>query len=147
MKGTIRLLYKKIIDSASSPAWEKCAFNDSYQEFLMKAQLYNKDKKYNSFSELLANVPGAEKLHYLVSPAIAAYMRQFDGIVPCIANSLGEPFLRFKNYKFEILSSSLADITKHRIAISFVTEPLTWIDTIGTQLLVSTNISADNKQE
>jgi len=51
-KGIIRLLYKKVIDATSSKPWEKCAFNDSYSEFLMQAQLYNTEKKYTSFSEL-----------------------------------------------------------------------------------------------
>lgn len=103
-KGIIRLLYRKEIDINSTRPWEKCAFNDSYQEYLMQSQLYNKDRKYTSFTELLANVPTAEKLHFLVSASITGYIRQFNGVVPDIINAFGKQFLPFKGYRFEIIA-------------------------------------------
>jgi len=145
-KGIIRLLYKKVIDVNSSKAWEKCAFNDSYSEFLMQSQLYNREKKYTSFSELQANVPNADKLHFLVSASVTGYLQQFSGLVPDITNAAGKAFLPFKQYRFEILASDITNINKHRIALHFITAPLLWIDTIGEQLLVAVNNTPQNDE-
>lgn len=135
----IRLLYRKIIDVNSRTAWENYVFNDSYTEFLMQAQFYNQEKKYTTFGELITNVPNAEKLHFLVSGAIVGYLKQLNGNVPDILNSLGKHFLPFSNYKFEIINSDIKDKGKHQVAINFMSEPLTWYDTIDNQLLVSVN--------
>jgi hypothetical protein len=134
---TIRLCYRKIIDTASLKLWDKYVFEDTYTEFLLHAQLYNQEKKYTSFVELIHNVPGSEKLHFLVSAAAIGYLKQLNGIMPDIVNALGRLFLPFNNYRFEIINSDTKDKTKHQIAVSFYTEPLTWHDTIGNQLMVS----------
>jgi hypothetical protein len=137
-KGIIRLLYRKIIDSTSPKPWEKCACNDSYAEFLMQAQLYNREKKYTTFNELLANVPGAEKLHFLVSASITGYIKQFNGFVPDVTNATGKTFLPFEQCRFEIINSDITNAAKHRVAINFIARPVTWIDTLGSQLLIAT---------
>ena len=133
----IKLCYRKIIDSTASKQWDKLVFEDSYKEFLMQAQLYNQGKKYSTFSEIVNNVPGSEKLHFLVSSSVIGYLKQLNGTVPDIMNSLGKHFLSFKNYKFEIINSDIKDKLKHQVAINFFSEPLDWLDTIGNQLLVS----------
>ncbi|HVX49894.1 MAG TPA: hypothetical protein VHB48_07045 [Chitinophagaceae bacterium] len=136
-KGMIRLVHRIVIDNTNTNAWEKCALNDSYTEFLMQVQLYNKEKKYHTFSELQQQVPGAEKLHFLVSASVTAYIRQFNGLVPGIVNIHGKPFLPFKQYRFEIIDSDVANAANHCIAISFVTEPCLWIDTIGSTMIIA----------
>ena len=112
-------------------------FESTYKEFLMQAQFYNQDKKYNTFAELLQNVPGAEKLHFLVSASIVGYLKQLNGIVPDILNSIGKHFLHFENYRFEIINSDIKNIAAHQVAINFFCELLIWHDTIANYLLVS----------
>jgi len=136
-KRVIRLAYRKIIDVNSQKSWEKFVFEDSYKEFLMQAQLYNPGKKYFTFGELLTHVPNAEKLHFLVSASVVGYLKQLDGKVPDIINASGKHTLPFKSYRFELINSDLRNKEKHQVAINFLTEPLTWHDTIGAQLLVS----------
>ena len=75
-KKIIRLCYRKVIDASSSKTWEKYVFDSTYAEFLMQSQYYNQGKKYNSFGELIRNVPGAEKLHFLVSAAMPVLDRK-----------------------------------------------------------------------
>lgn len=145
-KGVIRLCYRKIIDASSQKAWDKYVFESSYTEFLMQSQLYNQGKKYNSFAELLINVPGAENLHFLVSAAISGYMQQLNGIVPDILDNLGKHFLPFSNYRFEIINSDIKNKTVHQVAINFFSEPLAWHDSIDNYLLVST-INADKNED
>ncbi|SEV96436.1 hypothetical protein SAMN05428988_0840 [Chitinophaga sp. YR573] len=140
----IRLLYRKIIDASSQSAWEKLVFNDSYTEFLMQAQLYNQEKKYSTFGELITYVPNADKLHFLVSGSVVGYLKQLNRKVPDILNNSGKLFLPFSNYKFEIINSDIKDKSKHQVAVNFMSEPLTWYDTIGNQLLVALDTTPVN---
>ncbi len=133
----IKLCYRKVIDSSSQRVWDKYVFESSYKEFLMQAQLYNQEKKYSSFAELVINVPGAERLHFLVSSAIVGYLQQLKETVPDVLNSLGKHFLPFKNYRFEIINSDMKNKTSHQVAINFFSEPLIWHETIGEYLLIS----------
>lgn len=134
---TIRLCYRKIIDSSSQGAWESYVFEDSYKEFLMQSQFYNQEKKYTAFAQLLQNVKGADKLHFLVSAAVAGYVQQLAGIVPDVTNALGKTFLPFGHFRFEIINSDIKDKGRHRVAINFYSDELQWIDTVGGQLLIS----------
>lgn len=133
----IRLCYRKIIDASSQKQWEKLVFESSYTEFLMQCQFYNQQKKYNSFGELLINVPGSEKLHFLVSAAVTGYILQLGNKIPDILNNLGKHFLEFKNYRFEIINSDINNKAVHTVAINFFSEPVIWLDTVNNSLLLS----------
>ena len=136
-KKIIRLCYRKVIDASSQKTWDKYVFDSTYTEFLMQSQYYNQEKKYSSFGELIQNVPGAEKLHFLVSAALVCYLKQLDGVIPDILNNLGKHFLKFTGYRFEIINSDIKNKTNHQVAINFFSEPLAWHDTVGGYLLVS----------
>lgn len=146
-KRIIQLCYRKIIDSTATRPWEQLVFNDSYTEFLMQAQFYNQEKKYNTFGELISNVAGADKLHFLVSSAVIGYLRQLNDVVPDIQNSLGKTFLSFKNFRFEIINSDTRNKAAHQVAINFYTEPLIWHDTVDNRLLVSVPTAEGGKDE
>jgi len=132
----ITLCYRKIIDAQSSKPWDQLVFEDTYREFRMQAQYFNQQQHYRSFGELLHQVPGAEKLHFLVSAAVRGYLQQLNGVVPDIANNLGQLFLKFSNFHFELINSDLHDKSKHQVAVYFYSDPLAWHDTIGDYLLV-----------
>ena len=142
-KRIIRLCYRKIIDANSPNAWERFVFDDSYKEFLMQSQLYNPDKKYSSFAEIINNNPGANRLHFLVGASIIGYLKQLNETIPDILNALGKHFLKFKDFRFEIINSNSKDKSKHQVAINFYSEQLVWHDTISGQLVVS----LDKKKE
>ncbi len=143
-KGIIRLCYRKVIDAQSSKPWDKLVFEDTYTEFLMQSQLYNHEKKYASFSDIITHVPAAERLHFLVSAAVIGYLQQLQGKVPDLTNNLGRLFLPFNNYRFEIINSDIKDRLKHRVAINFFTDHLVWHDTIDKQLLLSISGNTEN---
>ncbi len=136
-KRIIRICYRKIIDASSEKAWDKLVFESSYKEFQMQSQFYNQEKKHNSFAELLINVPASEKLHFLVSAAVIGYLQQLNGLTPDILDNLGRHFLKFKNFRFEIINSDIKDRSAHKIAINFFSEPVIWHDTVNDHLLVS----------
>jgi hypothetical protein len=136
-KKIIRFCYRKIIDAAAQKTWDKYVFESSYAELLMQFQLYNPGKKYMLFSDLLWHVPAAEKLHFIVSASVTGYIQQLNGQLPDITNNLGNSFLRFKGYRFEIIDSDIRDRAKHVVAVNFFSEPLLWQQVIGNYLLVS----------
>ncbi|RDC55001.1 hypothetical protein DU508_19535 [Pedobacter chinensis] len=136
-KKVIILCYRKIIDSTTTNPWDKFIYEDSFAEFKMQSQFYNQEEQYNTFAELILNVPGSEKLHFLVSAAITGYLRQLNGIIPDILDNLGRRFLAFENFKFEIINSDINNIEKHKVAINFFSKPLVWHDTVDNHLLVS----------
>jgi len=143
----IKLCYRKIIDSTAQKPWDKFVLADSYAEFLLQSQMYNQEKKYTAFSEMINNVPNADKLHFLTGTAVTGYLKQLNGTVPDIVNSMGKLFLPFKNFRFEIINSDTKNKALHKVAINFYSEPLVWHATIGNQLLVSVNGAQQNEND
>ncbi|NML64034.1 hypothetical protein HHL22_02335 [Hymenobacter sp. RP-2-7] len=132
------LCYRKLIDAQSARPWDQLVFTDSYRELRLQAQQFNPAGQHRTFGELLHHVPAAERLHGLVSGAVLGYLRQLDGLVPDLADNLGRRFLRFENFRFEIVNSHLQDQSQHRIAINFFTDPLYWHEpALGPFLLLS----------
>lgn len=136
-KRIIRICYRKIIDASSQKAWDKLVFESSYKEFQMQSQFYNQEKNFSSFAELLINVPASEKLHFLVSSSVIGYLQQLNGIMPDVLDKLGRHFMKFKNFRFEIINSDIKEKSMHKVAINFFSDPLVWHDTIGNYLLIS----------
>ncbi|AEI49103.1 hypothetical protein [Runella slithyformis] len=137
MKGLIHLCYRKLIDASSQKAWDKFVFDDTHLEFYMKAQYFDPKGKHKTLQELVTNVPNASQIHGMVSTAAVGYLRQLNDIVPDITNPYGKLCLPFKRFKFEIIHSHIHRKAEHKVTIYFYSEPLTWIDTIGHQLLVA----------
>ncbi|WP_036677402.1 hypothetical protein [Pedobacter sp. R20-19] len=133
----ITLCYRKIIDSTATNPWDKFIYEDSFTELKMQSQFYNQEGKYSTFAEIILNVPGSEKLHFLVSASIMGYLQQLNGIIPDVLDNLGRRFLTFENFKFEIINSDFNQIDKHKVAINFFSRPLLWHDSIDQYLLVS----------
>jgi hypothetical protein len=138
MKGIIKLQYRKIFDQNVQKVWDKYVFDDTHLEYKMKCQEYTNEPEKTPFKELLKINPKAEKLHYLVSLASLNYLRWLEDKVPDIFNLVGERCIPFENFKFEILQSHYEDKSKHKVQIDFFSNPLYWIDTIGDNLLLST---------
>jgi hypothetical protein len=137
MTKRITLCYRKIIDIDSKDPWDELVFNATYAEFLLQAQYYNQQQQYHTFAQLIQHVPGAAKLHFLVSSACTGYLQQFNEQIPGIYNILGQQFLKFNSFKFEIINSAMNSHVAHRVAINFYSRELLWHDTIGNYLLVS----------
>lgn len=131
------LCYRKIIDAASVRPWDKLVFEDTYAELRLQAQLYNPERRFRTYAELLQHAPGAGQLPFLVSGAARGYLPQLQGLVPDVVDNLGRHFLKFSRFQFEIINSDLLDRSRHQVAITFYSDPLTWHATISNLLLVS----------
>lgn len=150
MKGIIRLGYRKLINSYSTDSWDKQVFEATHREFYMQAQQFDQQGKYETFQEIVANIPKAEQMHYLVSTAAFHHIKQLNEIMPDVKNALGQLCIPFKNFRFEIIQSHIHEKKQHEVAIFFYSEPLSWIDTVTNHLLVSTNYAIEtfpNREE
>ncbi|GAB3636305.1 hypothetical protein GCM10027422_18950 [Hymenobacter arcticus] len=136
---TITFCYRKVLDAAAgaAPSWDQLVLAATYAEFRLQAQTLDPARRYRTLAELLQHVPGAERLHFLVSAAVRGYLAQLEGWVPDVLDNLGRRALRFTQFQFELLSADVLDPTRHRVAISFYSEPLHWHATVGTYLLVA----------
>lgn len=137
MVREIAFCYRKIIDNSSAGAWEKLVFEDTHFEYKLQAQQLDPHGQYPAFAQLEKQIPNAKQLHNAVSAAAINYLRQLQDNIPDILDNLGKRFLTFKNFRLEIINSHTSDVNKHKIAISFYSDPMLWIETVGSYLLVA----------
>jgi hypothetical protein len=134
---SIRLCYRKVIDSESRQAWDRAVFDATHLEFYMQAQRLDPKGKYKTFVELIEEILDAQHLHYLASSAAMGYIRLLGDIIPDITDRLGQLCLPFNDFKFKIIQSHLEQKSQHSVAISFFSKPLLWLDTVGDSLLIA----------
>jgi hypothetical protein len=136
-KGIVRFCFRKEIDAAAVAGWERNLFDDTYREFFMQAQQFDQQKRFTTFREMFLNVPDVDQMVYLVSTAAVNYIRQLNGIIPGFFNVFGKPVMPFKNFRFDIIESSITHKEKHKVAISFYSEPVLWHESFNDAMIVS----------
>jgi hypothetical protein len=135
-KALIKLAYKQVIDSSSTGDFERNVFNATYQEFLLKSQAYNLERKFKTFSELKANDGRANSLHYKLSFAIGNFINRLNNKIPVLTDNAGNS-LAFDVPKFELMESDITDKSKHQVAINYCTGTLTLLDIIGEYMILA----------
>jgi uncharacterized protein YjiK len=110
---------------------------DSYNEFLLQAQAYNKDNHYNTFEEIIAANPKASSLHYKVGFSIGLYVKALEQKIPGLQDSLGRTGLIFQSYQFEIESSDIRDAATHVVSLTYTTDTMTLLGIVGDYLLLA----------
>ena len=60
----VTLSYKQVIDASMHGWFERSVIDSSYEEFLLKSQAYNPEKKFKTFTEMKTNDGRANSLHY-----------------------------------------------------------------------------------
>jgi len=102
-KALIKIAYRQVIDATSEGSFEKDVFEDSYQEFLLQSQAYNRDNNFRSFGELKSNNPKANSLHYKVGFSIGLFIRSLQNKISITQESGTAIQLRFDIAEFEII--------------------------------------------
>lgn len=138
MKGIVKLVYTKVIDAGSAATWDKHVFEDTHKEFFIQAQRFDQQGRYETFQEILENIPKAGNIHSLVSTAAFGHLRQLNGRFPDVRNTLGKTCVPFNNFKFEIVQSHIKNKALHKIAIHLYSDSLLWIDTIDKHFIFGT---------
>jgi len=137
MKAIIKLAYKQIIDASSNGEFEKLIFTDSYEEFLVQVQAYNPESKFKTLKEAIAANPKANALHYKVGFAVGLYIKELDQKIPGLKDSLGRSNVPFTTNKFEIIGSDITNKAAHKVAITYISDTVTLVDTVSEYLLLA----------
>ena len=134
----IRLAFRQVIDAATARTdFEKAVFTDSYYEFRVQIQSYNADNQFTTWQQVRTAVPQANPtLPIRVGFAIGLYVGELHGQIPGLTGALGQP-IAFTEHQFALLDSDITDRTQHRVALTYLTETLTWLGTVGNYLLLA----------
>ncbi len=136
-KALIKLASKQVIDAASPGAFARKVFQDTYSEFLLQVQTYNREGRYTTFRELATHVPKALSLHYKVGFAVGLYVRELNHLIPGLHDSLGRINLPFTSHEFELIDSNVTRQEAHAVAITYHTDALTLLGTVGEYLMLA----------
>jgi hypothetical protein len=136
-KALIKLAYRQIIDINSAGDFEQKVFHDSYAEFLLKIQAYNPENKFSTFSEIVANDGRANSLHYKCSFAVLHHIETLHNKIPGLQDTAGRISIPFALPEFKLLESSINDKNLHKMAVIYITEIFTLLDSFGEYLLLS----------
>ncbi|MFD2942231.1 hypothetical protein [Flavobacterium notoginsengisoli] len=144
----IRLAYRIVIDKSSTFLWDKYVFEDTFKEYQMQSQQFNLGaNKKNTFRELMSENEKASQLHFLTGMAASGYVEQLKGYFHRVTDVLGNNYFPFINYQLDIINTDIADISKHKIGITFYTPLLNYFGIIEGNYLVSKNIENQNEYE
>ncbi|MET0466037.1 MAG: hypothetical protein ABW007_22960 [Chitinophagaceae bacterium] len=137
-KALVKLAFRREIGSDFSGPFEKDVFIDSYNEFRLQAQAYNRDGSFATLEEIITHNPKANSLHYKVGFAVGLYIASLNNQIPGIRELIpGSSHPAFESHQFEIVRSHIADRNAHRVAITFHTGVLTLLETVGDQVLLA----------
>ncbi len=135
-KTIIQLTYRQVIDHSSDGFLEKMIFQLSYDEFKLKSQVYNPEQKLTSFSQMKAIDGRANSLHYKSGFAVSGYLEALNKNIPGVINEAGQPIV-FESYRFEVIESDITDISKHKVAVHYITDNLSVLGVYGEKLLLA----------
>ncbi len=135
-KGLVKLAYRQVIDADNKGNFEKSVLSISYEEFFMKSQAYDKEQKFKTFKEMVANDPKANSLHYKSGFAIGNLIEQLNKKIPELQDTLGKN-LDFEMHSFEVIDSDITNPSAHKVAITYITGILTFYGNMGKYMLLA----------
>lgn len=136
-KALIKLSFRHIIDIQSQTAFEKEVFHESYNEFLMQVQAYNREQQFTTWEQVRAANPKSNSLHYKVGFSIGLFVRGLQQQIPGLTDNLGNPVL-FAGHQFEIIASDITSKAAHKVAIVYTTDTLTLFGIADGYMLLAT---------
>jgi hypothetical protein len=143
-KAKIKLVYRQAIDETSPSAFEKAILRASYQEFLLKSQAYNMDRRFKTFSSMKANDGRANSLHYKLSFSVGHFIARLNNKIPLIKDNLGNR-LSFDTVRFELIESHIEDESLHKVALNYETGTLTLLELFGEYMLLTQDDTVDSE--
>lgn len=142
MEGTIKIAVRQVIGAGTPGQFEQDVWRDSYGEYLIQVQTFDREEKYLTWDSLRMTVPKAKiNVQYKTGFAIGLYILGLQNKIPGVSTTLGQ-FITFENYRFEILSSHIHDPAAHTVAITYTTPPLALRGTVGPYLLLGNDAAS-----
>lgn len=135
-KALVKLAYRQVIESDSTGGFAKSVFDISYDEFLLEIQSFKPNQLF-TFSEILKVNAKANSLHNKITFAIEELVRSLNNVIPDLNDNLNFEGIGFETYHVTLLESDIREKKAHKVAIIYVSNELTLIDTIGDYLILA----------
>ena len=135
-QALITISFTQVIDASMQGWFEKRVINASYEEFLLKSQVYNREKKFKTFREMKANDSKANSLHYKCGFPVIPYIDLLKNEIPGLKDNTQQS-IKFKTYQFNIIDSDITTKLAHEVSISYITDTLSLLDSLGEYLLLA----------
>ena len=142
-KAIVQLTYRQVIDHNATGLFERTVFNQTFTEFTYKCQEYNPGGKYLSLTEMIANNPKANSLHYKVALSIFNTMKELNNIIPRLNNSLGIANIPFAGYEMRILESNPINQADHLLAIDYTTAAMPLLAIVNDYFLLASSVEKE----
>ena len=137
-KTLVKLSFRQIVDSTSQTEFEKKVWEDSYDEFLIQTQSFDREGKCKTWHELVAQFPKAKiNVTYKTGFAIGLFVKSLNNIVPHIKDNLDSIVIPFTGWTFEIIDSDIRSRQQHRVAITYETDEVELKEIIGDFMVVA----------
>jgi len=131
----IKLGYKQTIDATMDGNWEQALVSASYNEFLLKSQSYNPERKYTTFQQMVANDGRANSLHYKCAFPISPYINMLKNDIPGLVDNMGVR-IKFDTCQFTLVESDITTRFAHKFTLTYITGGLTLIDTMQDYMIL-----------
>ena len=145
-QALIKLSYKQILSAADTGVFAQQVINASYEEFLLKSQVYNREGKLQTFTEMKTADVRANSLHYKSGFAVGGFIEKLNKQIPGIKTTQEQNIL-FETHRFEVLESNIHNKAMHSVAIHYVTGTMTLVEKFGDTLLLAYGDKTETKKE
>ncbi len=136
-RALINIAYRYVIDAAREGNFEKNVLFASYNEFLLKSQAYNIEKKFTTFKEMVENDGRANSLHYKLSFPCIPFIEGLNKKISELKDTLGKS-IAFETYQFELIESNITNFSAHKVAVTYTTGLITLVEIIGDYMVLTT---------
>lgn len=141
-KARLKLAWYQVIDASVTSVFEQRIFHDSYAEFQLKIQAYSRGHALTRFSSIVAFDGRANSLHYKTSFGVLHHMEALNKQIPGLQDTTGKHNIPFAASEFKILESDTLDQMQHRVAITYITDTFTLLNSFGEYLVLATDEDA-----
>jgi hypothetical protein len=135
-KANLKITCRQLIDSATPGLLAQTIHQFSWNEFLLKSQVYNPGGKLETFTQMKDADGRAHSLHYKTGFPVTPLIEKLDNQIPDLYDNAGAPIL-FENWQFEVVESHTADKDRHIVAVNYITGWLRLAESFGQYLLLT----------
>ncbi|WP_149698845.1 hypothetical protein [Chitinophaga sp. CF418] len=145
-KVLVKLSFRQIIDMHARTSFETDVFHESYNEFLMQVQAYNREQQFTTWEQVRAANPKAGSLNYKVGFSIGLFVKGLQQQIPGLTDNLGNP-VPFESHRFEIITSDITNKAAHKVGIVYTTGTLTLLGVLGEYMLLAAGDQLNNPDQ
>ncbi|PSL24534.1 hypothetical protein [Chitinophaga ginsengisoli] len=145
-KALVKLSFRQIIDMHARTSFEKDVFQESYNEFLLQVQAYNREQQFTTWEQVRAANPKAGSLNYKVGFSIGLFVKGLQQQIPGLSDNLGNP-VAFEAHRFEIMSADITNKAAHKVSIVYTTGTLTLFGALGEYMLLAAGDQLNNPDQ